>query len=971
MTAGQHRLTGSRGLDWALQNHPPSTAASGAPSSGSGIAGSSGDTTPCRGPLTAVDFTALRRERGLVRKDVGAFAWSVASEGSQLLLTHLPSSQRSMQQQPQRRAASASHHSPLRLAGGGAGLVGPRGPLTMRRHEGGYPLELWEEDDREGLGRAPSSPLIKMRTGGAPSPSPADLQSAACPLQNSHFNEVEAAAVGEGTFSACRGPPQGPPSPFSICIDNAPVCTEWISPVYERLLPRSTDRGWMGPRCSFEGPLQRIEGAEPPEVPPPSGNPGITLAEKGAPDASSAPTAWASSTEIPSSSTVSEAGVAPPSELSSSSCGEEGAPGHLAGERESCCSPQGEEREGLGVEAFESACTSGGEKQEGIPSNGAPTEGPPTGGPRRPCLVLLDLDNTLIPTGWIMACWRKMQLYFGLQQAVACIRKGLEQAELVEALRDLFDDLRALRERRHTQIVIVTNAGLRTVQEFYLKMCLPELKELCEREKVYIHSTEHFARRVGPIPPMTEEEAFCEFYTALKYHEFDFVVQRYLNALLCQAPIPLQGHQQGEEAGAAPPCSPCRSEGPPTGQTEGAPPPARRATAAALFTKRARLSTQRETPAAAAAAAAAEGQGGSSYSTAARCDVCSREAEADTAAAAAESGDDVGGGPPSSQAPCSPLKTEAPAGGVGGPPLQQQTSHSCCCCAAEEAKEKAEKKRGAPLSLREHLQAAAVAACVAAEAGGSSSPAPSPSESPRGFDPFPLDWRCDLISAGDQVCEIHAACRVARHFAGHIKFAKLLFLRDPEDPRFLTQTPTRFIAQLKELHASLLHVSMCDEETLDEQGHPRWVRRGAFSQVTIVAPERLENPPRHCAAARVRHAFEFLRKRRTKNLKGPPGSNTSATTSVRQRQLDSRAGGGPTDGGGEEAAEQTRGVDAPKKHILSCPLEWERNAVANPPTASFGPLRGSEKGTRFGGGVHEAAAPNSGRLATVSESRSV
>ncbi|KAL8452446.1 hypothetical protein Emag_002351 [Eimeria magna] len=866
------------------------------------------DTTPCRGPLTAVEFTALRRE-----------------------------------QQPQRRAASASHQSPVRLAGGGAGLAGPRGPLTMRRHEGGYPLELWrEEEDREGLGKGPPSTLIKMRAGAALSPSPTDLQSAACPSQDSRLKDIKASAAGDGAFSACRNPPQGPPrSSSSICIDNASVCTEWISPVYEHLLPRSTDRGWMGPRCSSEGPLQRIESAEPPEGLPPPANPEISLTEKEVPDASSATPAWASSTDAPSPPTVCEAGGGTPPELSSPSCGGEGAFGRSAGEGESCCSPHGEEGEGLGVGAFESACSHEEEEEEGVPSEGPP-EG---GGPRRPCLVLLDLDNTLIPTGWIMACWRKMQVYFGLQQAVACIRKGLEQAELVEALRALFDDLRALRERRHTQIVIVTNAGLRTVQEFYLKMCLPELKELCEREKVYIHSTEHFARRVGPIPPMTEEEAFCEFYTALK------------------------GHQQEEEGGVAGPRSPTRSEGPPLGQTEGGPPSARRAAAAALFSKRARLSTQRETPAsaAAAAAAAAEVQEGSSCSAAARCDVCSREVVPDTAAA----GEDVEGGPPSYQAPCSPLKTEAPAG-VGGLSLQQQTSHSCCCCAAEEAKEKPEKKRGAPLSLREHLQAAAAAACVAAEAGGSSSPAPSPSESPRGFDPFPLDWRCDLISAGDQVCEIHAACRVARHFAGHIKFAKLLFLRDPEDPRFLTQTPTRFIAQLKELHASLLHVSMCDEETLDEQGHPRWVRRGAFSQVTIVAPERLENPPRHCAAARVRHAFEFLRKRRTRNFKGPPGSSNNNSSLPRQRPLDPRAGVGPIEGARDDAAEQTRGIDAPRKHMLSCPLEWERNAVANPPTtASFGPLGDSQKEAVFVGGMHEAAAPNNGRLATVSESRSV
>ncbi|KAL8437817.1 hypothetical protein ACSSS7_000698 [Eimeria intestinalis] len=727
-----------------------------------------------------------------------------------------------MQQQPQRRTASASHHSHQRPSGKGFGPAGPRGPLIMRRHEGGYPLELWQEEEgeKEGVGKGPPSTLSKMRTGGArPSTSPSDLQSAAGnPSQTSRFKEAKAIAAGDVMYSACRGPlKRAPASSSFICIDNAPVCTEWISPVYEHLLPRSTDRGWMGPRCSSEGPLQRIESAEPPEgPPPPPGSLDIrNLGEKEAPDASSASTAWASSTDASIPSNVPKEGKPPPFDLSSSRCGGgEGPPGRSDHERESSCSsPRGGEGERLGADATESACSPGGAKQVGPPAVGAPNEGPPAGGPRRPCLVLLDLDNTLIPTGWIMACWRKMQVYFGLQQAVACIRKGLEQAELVDALRSLFDDLRALRERRHTQIVIVTNAGLRTVQEFYLKMCLPELKELCEREKVYIHSTEHFARRVGPIPPMTEEEAFCEFYTALKYHEFDFVVQRYLNALLCQAPIPLQSHQQEEEGGGGPPsCSPCRSEAPPHGQTEGGSPSARRATAAALFSKRARLSTQRETPAAAAAAAAAatataaDIQGGSnSCSPATRCDVCSREAMADTAGAAiattaappaAAAGGEVGGIPPSSQAPCSPLKTEAPSG-VEDPPLQQQARHSCCCCASEEAKDKVEKKRGAPLSLREHLQAAAIAACVAADGGGgSSSPAPSPSESPRGFDPFPLDWRCDLISAGDQVCEIHAACRVARHFAGHIKFAKLLFLRDPEDPRFLTQTPTRFIAQL-------------------------------------------------------------------------------------------------------------------------------------------------------------------------------
>ncbi|OEH75380.1 hypothetical protein cyc_06160 [Cyclospora cayetanensis] len=619
------------------------------------------------------------------------------------------------------------------------------------------------------------------------------------------------------------------------------------------------------------------------------------------------------------------------------------------------------------------------------------SEGPLSVGPRRPCLVLLDLDNTLIPTGWIMGCWRKMQLYFGLQQAVACIRKGLEQAELVTALRALFDDLRRLREKRHTQIVIVTNAGLRTVQEFYLKMCLPELKELCEREKVYIHSTEHFAR---------------------KYHEFDFVIQRYLNALLCQAPIPLQGAVQDEEAR-----SPCRAPSCCVGascQLEGGPSHLARRPVAPCC-KRARLSAQLESTA--AAASASEDRCVGSGEPHANCCAWCRSESSTQASLPRES---VLERNPREGFSCrSPCKAEPLRGQTR--PLQAQEPNEACCCCNTATGETVDVPSNAALSLRDQLQAAAA---VYAQGDGNrteSSPAPSPSESPMGFDPFPVDWRCDLVSAGDQVCEIHAACRVARHFAGHVKFAKLLFLRDPEDPRFLAQTPIRFTAvrhyngemqthvvdrdtqsrkwqrnfvwrvlegrrspslareqhavlfvvydalqQLKELHASLLHIVSCDEETLDEQGHPHWIRRGSFSQVTIIAPERLEAPPRHCSAARVRHAFEYLRKRRIKSNRA---ATANAALRLRQdlplRQAGGRGGSGKQDQGGVP-------IHTNRRYNLSCPLEWERNAVANPPSSrAMCTLHDARGPPHFPQTQSDASQGGIEQFAVASESRSL
>lgn len=273
----------------------------------------------------------------------------------------------------------------------------------------------------------------------------------------------------------------------------------------------------------------------------------------------------------------------------------------------------------------------------------------------------------------------------------------------------------------------------------------------------------------------------------MQYHEFDFVVQRYLNALLCQAPIPLQGACQ-EEEGASPSAGrSCGLEG--SIQPEGTSFPPRRS--AIPFCKRARLSAQRE-PSASASASAPD-VNSTSNSAGACCDWCAMDAGTTRGPTDEPSAAE---GPSLGSPPCPPPKAkEAPTEAAASPVSPQQQDERCSCCnSVGTSTDVTDKKRTVPLSLREQLQAAALAHAHAESERKDNSPAPSPSESPRGFDPFPLDWRCDLISAGDQVCEIHAACRVARHFSGHVKFAKLLFLRDPEDPRFLAQTPTRFIA---------------------------------------------------------------------------------------------------------------------------------------------------------------------------------
>ncbi|KAH7646866.1 hypothetical protein FG379_002018 [Cryptosporidium bovis] len=151
-------------------------------------------------------------------------------------------------------------------------------------------------------------------------------------------------------------------------------------------------------------------------------------------------------------------------------------------------------------------------------------------------IVMLDLDNTLIPTNWIMQRWRSVLSEIGseaesidycenensLFELTEQIRSDLIKAGLFDLLESLFSELRDV--GKAVKIVIVTNAGIRTVELFYLKNCLPKLGELLKRYDVSIRSTEEYIKKNGPPPSPFKEEEYREFYTNAKLYEFQRVL---------------------------------------------------------------------------------------------------------------------------------------------------------------------------------------------------------------------------------------------------------------------------------------------------------------------------------------------------------------------------------------------------------------------------------------------------------------
>ncbi|EZG66635.1 hypothetical protein GNI_078290 [Gregarina niphandrodes] len=136
--------------------------------------------------------------------------------------------------------------------------------------------------------------------------------------------------------------------------------------------------------------------------------------------------------------------------------------------------------------------------------------------PSRRKIVFFDLDNTLIPTSWIMQHWRNDEKDKPHQQIVREINEKLTRAGLFDALDMMLHRVSKTVDR----IYIVTNAGSKTVENFYLTHTLPQLRDLLRRHSVSLASTEEWVVRSGPPPHPDEDEAFREFYTGVKFSEF-------------------------------------------------------------------------------------------------------------------------------------------------------------------------------------------------------------------------------------------------------------------------------------------------------------------------------------------------------------------------------------------------------------------------------------------------------------------
>eukprot|EP00914_Ancora_sagittata_P020397 GHVO01040335.1.p1 GENE.GHVO01040335.1~~GHVO01040335.1.p1 ORF type:complete len:353 (+),score=23.63 GHVO01040335.1:165-1223(+) len=137
-------------------------------------------------------------------------------------------------------------------------------------------------------------------------------------------------------------------------------------------------------------------------------------------------------------------------------------------------------------------------------------------------IVFLDLDNTLIPTTWIMAQWKKanelLNSHYVASRATKAINEILLDSGLFTELDILFSEIAGCRSVE--QIIIVTNAAFQTVTGFYLTHCMPQLIELLNRHNIMIRSTEDWVRQLGPPPCSTCEGEFREFYTNVKFRQF-------------------------------------------------------------------------------------------------------------------------------------------------------------------------------------------------------------------------------------------------------------------------------------------------------------------------------------------------------------------------------------------------------------------------------------------------------------------
>eukprot|EP00917_Polyrhabdina_sp_WS-2016_P016410 GHVP01035484.1.p1 GENE.GHVP01035484.1~~GHVP01035484.1.p1 ORF type:complete len:371 (+),score=59.61 GHVP01035484.1:131-1114(+) len=136
-------------------------------------------------------------------------------------------------------------------------------------------------------------------------------------------------------------------------------------------------------------------------------------------------------------------------------------------------------------------------------------------------IAFFDLDNTLIPTNWIMEKWRKNcnERTDGpeYRKITNQISRELQHSGVFHAIEMLFERI----SRDVDYISIVTNAGSFTLGGFYLQHCMPQLQSTLKKHSIPITSTDVWTSTLGSPPDNGNVDGFRRYYTEMKRRQFE------------------------------------------------------------------------------------------------------------------------------------------------------------------------------------------------------------------------------------------------------------------------------------------------------------------------------------------------------------------------------------------------------------------------------------------------------------------
>jgi len=138
--------------------------------------------------------------------------------------------------------------------------------------------------------------------------------------------------------------------------------------------------------------------------------------------------------------------------------------------------------------------------------------------------MILDLDDTLIPTTWLMTQYRNLMKMSSSKDVIEEIRLMLIKSDLYENLNLLMSKIISLNVEK---IYVVTNAAQKTVEQFYFSLIMPELKEIFVKFDIEVISTSYWTNQMGLPPPQEREKEYRDYFTIAKKHAFIYVLKKF------------------------------------------------------------------------------------------------------------------------------------------------------------------------------------------------------------------------------------------------------------------------------------------------------------------------------------------------------------------------------------------------------------------------------------------------------------